>query len=81
MTCLLGITKLKDHQDSLAEDFILLIPLHSCFLGVPVVAQWLSNPTRNHELAGWIHGLTQWVRDPALLWLWHRLAAVVPIDP
>ena len=37
------------------------------FLGVPLVAQWLRNPTRNHEVAGSIPGLAQWVRDPALL--------------
>ena len=34
--------------------------------GVPVVAQWLMNPTRNHEVVGSIPGLTQWVEDPAL---------------
>ena len=25
-----------------------------------------TNPTRNHEIAGWIPGLSQWVNDPAL---------------
>ena len=32
---------------------------------VPVVAQWLMNPTRNHE-AACLHCLAQWVRDLAL---------------
>ena len=34
--------------------------------GVPVVAQWLTNPTRNHEVAGLVPVLAQWVNDPAL---------------
>ena len=34
--------------------------------GVPVVAQWLTNPTRNHEVAGLIPDLAQWVGDLAL---------------
>ena len=34
---------------------------------VPIVAQWLTNPTRNHEVVGLIPSLAQWVKDPALL--------------
>ena len=35
--------------------------------GVPIMAQWLTNPTRNHEVVGSIPGPTQWVKDMALL--------------
>ena len=37
------------------------------WMGVPVVAQWLTNLTRNHEVVGLIPALAQWVNDPALL--------------
>ena len=36
-------------------------------LGVPVMAQGLTNLTRIHEVAGLIPGLIQWVKDPVLL--------------
>ena len=34
---------------------------------VPIVGQWLTNPTSNHEVSGSIPGLAQCVKDPVLL--------------
>ena len=50
-------------------------------VGVPVVVQWLMNPTRYREVAGLIPGLAQWVKDPELLWLWRRPVATATIRP
>ena len=56
------------------------------------MAQWLTNPTRNHEVAGSVPALAQCVAvscgvgcrrgsDPAWLWLWRRPVATAPIRP
>ena len=42
-------------------------------VGVPVVAQWLTNPTRNHEVAGSVPGLSQGLTIRRCRELWCRL--------
>ena len=45
---------------------LLVMLTKNILLGVPVMAQWLTNPTSIHEEAGSIPGLIQWVKDLAL---------------
>ena len=40
--------------------------LKSIDFGVPVVAQWLTSPTGNHEVSGSVPALAQWVNDPVV---------------
>ena len=42
-------------------------------IGVPIVAQWLRTPTRNHKVAGSIPGRAQWVEIWRCRELWCRL--------
>ena len=37
------------------------------YWGVPIVAQWLTNPIGNHEVVDSIAVPGQWVKDPVLL--------------
>ena len=53
-------------KEILEEERELWVDQKLICLGVPVVVQWLTNPTRNHEVAGSISGLAPWVKDPAL---------------
>ena len=44
-----------------------------------MVAQQVTNPTSIHEDSVSVPDLTQWVKDPMLLWLWCRPAAAALI--
>ena len=48
--------------DHTVEILILIL----CASGVPIMVQWLTNPTRNLEVEGSVPALAQWVDDPAL---------------
>ena len=50
------------------EIFIGITHILKNVTGVPVVAQWLTNLTRNHEVEGSIPALAQWVNNPVLPW-------------
>ena len=58
-------TTMRYHLTQVRMSIIQKFTNNKC-LGVPVVAQWLTNPTRNHEVLGVIPGLAQWVKDLAL---------------
>ena len=46
---------------------VTLYNFKNIFLEVPIMIQWLTSPTRNHEVVGSIPGLTHRVGDLVLL--------------
>ena len=63
-----GICQISSFGPSQKFHPLILLNSSSKRVGVPIVVQWLTNPTRNHEVAGSIHGPAWWVKYPALPW-------------
>ena len=71
----MGVPEKTQHSTTLYDPAIPLlgsspdktfIQKDTCSGGVPVVAQWLMDTIRNHEIVGSIPGLAQWIKDLVL---------------
>ena len=69
------LTKQKSKENSTTNIYIYIHTYtHTHTPGSSRCCAEETNPTRNHEVTGLIPGLTQWVKDPAvLLRIWHCL--------
>ena len=61
--------------------YLSLINLLNLYLRSSHCGSAVMSLTNIHEDLGSIPGPLQWVKDPALLWLWDRPAAAAPIQP
>ena len=62
----------------LRQNLFRCLTLKNKILGGSCCGSVVMNLTRIHEDSGLILGLTQWVKDLVLLWLWCRPAAAAP---